>query len=168
MVFQTVFCIFTLFSYVCLTLSETGPCGFPESGIVLNSGFFSEHWSRKLKDPPPTRVNSTRRFPHAQPALWPGKSRKLVLPIFRISRNFKNVTILPCLSNSADPFFLVRNSHNSGPSSASLRNFFSFFQSTRGESSFFPACFTSCVDTKKNGISVFSDSDGHKIGSLKR
>ena len=38
--------------------------------------------------------------------------------------------------------------------------FFNFFQSTRGESSFFPECCTPylAIGHKKNGISVFSDS----------
>ena len=67
------------------------------------------------------------------------------------------MTILRRLSNSADPFFSVRNCEDSGPPSGSLRIFFSFFESTRGESNFFPTCLQPSGH-KKNGISVFLDS----------
>jgi hypothetical protein len=57
-------------------------------------------------------------------------------------------------SNSADPFFSDRNLGNSGPSSGSIRNFFSiFFNRLEVSQVFFQS-----AGHKKNGISVFSDS----------
>ena len=52
---------------------KTGPCGHSESGIVLNSAIFSEHWSRNL-------VATCHFFHpfsvfHTETALWPSKNR---------------------------------------------------------------------------------------------
>ncbi len=87
-----------------------------------------------------------------------GESGAVPTPARLSSSISQNVTILRRLSNSADPFFSVRNCEDSGPPSGSLRNFFSFFESTRGESNFFPTCLTPSGH-KKNGISGFPDSE---------
>ena len=68
------------------------------------------------------------------------------------------VTILLGLSNSADPFFSDRNLENSGPSSGSVRNFFSIFFNRLEVSQVFFHSAARLVATKKNGISVLSDS----------
>ena len=54
---------------------------------------------------------------------------------------------------------------NSGPSSGSIRNFFSIFFNRLEVSQVFFQSAARPIGHKKNGISVFSDSDGHKVPS---
>ena len=68
------------------------------------------------------------------------------------------VTILLGLSNSADPFFSDRNLENSGPSSGSIRNFFSIFFNRLEVSQIFFQSAARPIGHNKNGISVFLDS----------
>jgi len=71
-------------------------------------------------------------------------------------------------SNSADPFFSDRNLENSGPSSGSIRNFFSIFFNRLEVSQVFFQSAARPIGHKKNGISVFSDSgwpQGPVLGS---
>ena len=75
------------------------------------------------------------------------------------------VTILLGLSNSADPFFSDRNLENSGPSSGSVRNFFSIFFNRLEVSQVFFHSAARLVATKKTEFQFFRIPDGHKVPS---
>ncbi len=75
------------------------------------------------------------------------------------------VTILLGLSNSADPFFSDRNLENSGPSSGSVRNFFSIFFNRLDVSQVFFHSAARLVATKKTEFQFFRIPDGHKVPS---